>query len=254
MLRKRIIAVVTVKQGWVVQSFSYDQYLPVGKVEHIVENLDRWGVDEICIQVIDRSINQLGPDFDLLEKIACLGLGTPITYGGGIQSVEHAIDVIRKGADRICIDALIQETPEIINEISFKLGAQAIIINLPIKLVDHELKHYDYRSAQSSPLSGEILSLLNSGAVSEVLLTDTEHEGSLAGFNQTILDVSEHISIPIIAFGGATDINVIKSLLLKENVSAVALGNALNYSEHAVQKIKDQLVETPVRPSNYRTY
>ena len=176
MLRKRIIAVVTIKQGWVVQSFSYGQYLPIGKVESIVENLDRWGIDEIFIQVIDRSINHSGPDFELLERIACLGLGTPITYGGGIQSVDNAIDVIRKGADRICVDALTQDSPEIVHEISYKLGAQAIIINLPIKVSSHDLKPYDYRSKQLLTLSGELLNLINSGSVSEVLLTDAENE------------------------------------------------------------------------------
>ena len=68
MLKKRVIGVVTVKAGWAVQSFGYHRYLPLGRPEYLVGNLDRWGADEIVVQVIDRSKNQLGPDFDLIEK------------------------------------------------------------------------------------------------------------------------------------------------------------------------------------------
>ena len=60
MLRKRLIAVVTVLDGLAVQSFGYQRYLPLGKPECLVENLDRWGVDEIFVQVIDRSARNLG--------------------------------------------------------------------------------------------------------------------------------------------------------------------------------------------------
>ncbi len=55
MLKKRLIGVVTVREGWAVQSFCYNRYLPLGRPEAIVENLDRWGADEILIHCIDRS-------------------------------------------------------------------------------------------------------------------------------------------------------------------------------------------------------
>ena len=82
MLRKRLIAVVTVLDGLAVQSFGYQRYLPLGKPECLVENLDRWGVDEIFVQVIDRSARNLGPDLGLLLRLGSLGLETPLIYGG----------------------------------------------------------------------------------------------------------------------------------------------------------------------------
>ena len=69
MIKKRLIGVVTIRNGIAVQSFSYKKYLPIGNPLCVIQNLDRWGVDEILIQVIDRSINQLGPDFSLLNKL-----------------------------------------------------------------------------------------------------------------------------------------------------------------------------------------
>ena len=78
MLKKRFIAVVTVKDGWAVQSFGYGRYLPLGKPECLVENFDRWGADEILVQVIDRSKGGLGPDFELLKKT----LKQPLIFDG----------------------------------------------------------------------------------------------------------------------------------------------------------------------------
>jgi len=72
MLKKRLIGVITIKNGWAVQSFGYRRYLPLGKPECLVGNLDRWGADEILVQVIDRSEANRGPDFELLERLGAL--------------------------------------------------------------------------------------------------------------------------------------------------------------------------------------
>ena len=68
MLKKRLIGIVLVKDGWAVQSFGYRRCLPLGKPECLVENLDRWGADEIFVLNIDRSTDNIGPDFELLKK------------------------------------------------------------------------------------------------------------------------------------------------------------------------------------------
>ena len=98
MLKKRLIGVVTVRQGWAVQSFGYQRYLPLGRPEVIIENLDRWGADEILVHCIDRSQNQSGPDFTLIKRIGDLGLSTPLIYGGGIRHLEDALQIVRLGA------------------------------------------------------------------------------------------------------------------------------------------------------------
>ena len=93
-LKKRIIGVVNVKDGIAVQSFGFNKYLPLGKPECFVENLDRWGADEILLNVMDLSSKGLGPNLALLEKVANLGIETPLIYSGGISSVKDGKDVI----------------------------------------------------------------------------------------------------------------------------------------------------------------
>src|SRR5690554_2349668 len=112
MLRKRLIGVVTVRNGWAVQSFGYRRYLPLGRPECLVENLDRWGADEILVQVIDRSAGERGPDFDLLARLGRLGLETPLIYGGGVASADHAVRAIQSGADRVTVDQALHRAPD----------------------------------------------------------------------------------------------------------------------------------------------
>ena len=74
----RLISTIIVKDKLAIQSFNYKDYLPLGKVEIIVKNFDRWNSDEILVNCIDRSKKKLGPDFELLEKISSENISTPI--------------------------------------------------------------------------------------------------------------------------------------------------------------------------------
>ena len=96
MIRKRLVGVVTVRDGWAVQSFGYRRYLPLGRPEVLVENLDRWGADEIVLQCIDRTRGNAGPDLALLERVSRRGLATPLIYGGGIRNAADAIAVLMR--------------------------------------------------------------------------------------------------------------------------------------------------------------
>ena len=101
MENKRIIGTVIVKDEWAVQSFGYESYLPIGKPEIVIENLNWWGADEIIVIDIDRSQKKLKPNYKLIEKIVRKNLSTPLIYSGGIKSAEDAAQVIGMGVERI---------------------------------------------------------------------------------------------------------------------------------------------------------
>lgn len=250
MLKKRLIGVITVKNGWAVQSFGYRKYLPLGKPEVLAENLDRWGVDEIFLQCIDRSTRQLGPDFTLLEKIGRKGLGTPVIYSGGVRTVEHGIAVIKLGADRVCCDALLHDSPEVVGELSKRLGAQALIAALPLSHEQEGLYWTDYRSGEAELFGGRILGLLQEKAVSEALVIDWKNEGHPQGFDFRLLEQFPQLNIPLVAFGGLSETAQLRQALEHPAVVAVAVGNFLNYREHAVLCLKEQLAGLPLRMPN----
>jgi imidazole glycerol-phosphate synthase subunit HisF len=253
MLKKRLIGVVTVLAGWAVQSIGYKRYLPIGKPECVVENLDRWGVDEIVVLAIDRTRHQAGPDFELVGRLARLGISTPLIYGGGIRSVADGVKVTLAGADRLTVDALLQDNPDQVRELATRLGAQAIIGAVPISQHNGQIVTFDYRTRTSTPLKSETRDVLESGFVSEVLLIDWKNEGTLGGFNSELVDNFLLQDVPLIVFGGITTAVQIGQLLQKAHVSAVAVGNSLNYREHAVQKLKSELEASALRPSVFET-
>ncbi|RQO36093.1 hypothetical protein DBR37_07115 [Herminiimonas sp. KBW02] len=253
MLKKRLIGVVTVKNGWAVQSFGYKRYLPLGKPECLIENLDRWGADEILVQVIDRSIDKLGPDFSLLEKIGRLGLETPLIYSGGIRSANDGVAAVQLGADRLVLDALLHDDHECIAELSHKLGAQALVAALPLSLLNGELRWLDYRTHTSSAISDKVLNLLQTGVVSEILIVDWLNEGGCGVFNTALLDTFPSQQLPLIAFGGIAGPTHIESILERASTMAIAIGNSLSYREHAIQKCKEALLGMPLRSPHYES-
>lgn len=250
MLKKRLIGVITVKSGRAVQSFGYRRYLPLGRPEILAENLDRWGADEIIVQCIDRSKEQSGPDLQLLDRIARMGLSTPLIYAGGIRSEEDGRRVIQTGADRIAIDALLHDAPKEVERLSHRLGAQALIAVLPLSNVQGSLAWYDHRHHHSTPLNSEVLTLLNSGTLSEAMIVDYEHEGAAGGFDASLLKNLPFKNTPLIAFGGISEAEQMEKLLGESRVVGVAVGNFLSYREHAVRHLKHQLSGLPLRKTS----
>lgn len=253
MLKKRLIGVVTIKNGWAVQSFGYNRYLPLGKPECLVENLDRWGADEILVQVIDRSINNKGPDYELLDKLARLGLGTPLIYGGGIHTVEEGVQVIQSGADRLTVDALLHNDLSVVMGLSNRLGAQAIIASIPMAIGNQGLEWLNYSTKTTAPMGSALAEIIEKGIVSEVLLIDWRHEGIPNGFDDSLIDLFPYEKVPLIVFGGISSAEQMKGLLTRPNVVAISVGNFLNYREHAIQQFKEALASAVLRPSTYMT-
>jgi cyclase len=253
MVRKRLIGTVIVKDGWAVQSFGFNKYLPLGKPECLVENLDRWGADEILVSAIDRSIQGLGPDFHLIEKLGKLGVSTPVIYAGGINSVEDGIRVIQIGADRIVLDSMLHTNLGIIEKLSKQLGSQAIIASLPVSIENNQLLWLDYKAKRQFPLPDKLIDFLATNSVSEIFLQDWQHEGGTEGFDERLVNLFPTINIPLIVFGGISEENQIGRLLKNQRVAAVASGNYLSYREHAIQSFRKNLDRDLIRSPFYET-
>ena len=251
MLKKRLIGVVTVRHGWAVQSIGYRRYLPLGKPEVLIENLDRWGADEIIVLSIDRSREQLGPDFELLRRIGNLGVSTPLIYGGGIRHAKDAVQAVNFGADRIVLDAMLWDAPELLERVSRKLGAQALIVHMPVSPKGKDLYWLNYRDGHECALDETVLSRLRLDWASEVMLTDWKHEGVADSFDESIPSCFHLKSKPLVVFGGLSGNPKIQRLLFQSNIVAVGVGNFLSHKEHAIQQIKRSMIGIPMRAAHY---
>lgn len=246
MIAKRLVGVVTVKDGWAVQSIGYERYLPLGRPEVLVENLDRWGADEIFLQCIDRTRLSLGPDFGLLERISDQGVSTPIIYAGGIRNDQDAVDAVGAAADRIAVDALLWDDLDAVARAGARLGNQAMIAAIPMSADGC----FDYRTGKSALPSPGLIDALTDGFLSEALVIDHAHEGYPAAFDESLLDAVPG-NCPIIAFGGISQGSQVRSMLARPRVVAVGVGNFLAYREHAIQALKEAASDAPTRPAAY---
>jgi cyclase len=124
---------------------------------------------------------------------------------------------------------------------------------LPLSWCGNGIELFDYRSKTSAPISDEVLGLIKSGVISEVLISDWVHEGIPGGFEQKLVEGFPLKNTSIIAFGGLSEPEQMRALLQYPEVSAVAIGNFLSYREHAIQAYKEALTSLPLRLSSYES-
>lgn len=253
MIKKRIIGAVVVKNDRVVQSFSYSKYLPVGSVNAIIQNLDRWGVDDILLLNIDRTLTKLGPNLEIIKKISSIPISTPLTYGGGISTVKDALDVISAGAERIVLDSLFLNNPTLIKKISATVGSQAIILSIPFKVINGDFFHFNYLTKSSIKLDVSKIKKYEC-LVSELLLIDVDAQGSSGSYNRKVVEFFSDVSIRLVCYGGIGLSTQGTKLLDNNSINAIAYGNILNYGELFFQKIKNSLSTSKqrLRRSIYR--
>ncbi len=250
-LKKRIIGVVNVRDGIAVQSFGFNKYLPLGKPECFVENLDRWGADEILLNVMDLSSKRLGPNLALLEKVANLGLETPLIYSGGISSVKDGKDVIQTGADRICVTSLLHENPKAVVQLSELIGLQGVIGAMPVGINRKGLFRYNYLTKKLTYFKN-FNKVINTSSISELLIIDFKSEGYKNSFNETLLSVLKLEKIPLLLFGGISETIQINRIIKKKNINGVCIGNSLNYKESKLQYLKKNIKSYKLRGPVYK--
>ena len=154
-----------VRQGLAVQSFGYKRWLPLGKPEFLVENLNHWGADGIVVLATDRKNN--GPDLELIKRLGSLGLSTPLIYGGGILTSIH------RSYSRRCrtfnFDTALSRNQGEIMAMGKTVGVQALIASIPlIQNNKGAVQHISHRTGILAKLPDSIKTLIATEKVSEV--------------------------------------------------------------------------------------
>ena len=238
---KRLIAMVPVQNGQVVMSYGYTRHKPAGGLGSVLRNLDRWGVDEIVVMDISRGLE--APDFSLIEQVRRAAIRTPVAFGGGIRSAEHAVAAVAQGCDRVVIETLIWQAPGEVARISDAIGQQAVIGAVPVVYNDQGVFAAPVHTATREAWH-TCLPRLEALAISELLVIDRAHEGT-AGSSQ----MAAHVPISpskeshqIIWFGGLAAQQA-DQLLRRSDTVGVAFGNPFLVSELAAHALRQQMNE-----------
>jgi cyclase len=260
MISKRIIPVIIIKNGHVVQSFNFDKYLPIGKPEYIIKYLSTWESDEIVVLDIDASINKRLIDSDLLRNLSKI-VNVPLTIGGGVSSLEDAEFYFKNGADKISVNSLFLDSKfSIINSISEEFGSQSIVLSLDFKQIvsgDHYLFDYRKKELLDIDIYRVFETIKNEIHFGEVLINSVDRDGSKLGYDRKLFEIANTlIDHPILSLGGANQLIDFIEMLEFPKITGLCAANVFFHSEHSVELLRSKInnQENILRPNNYFSY
>ena len=234
---------MVVKNGIVVQSIGFNKYLPVGRPEIQVEYFTNWGVDEILIIDIDATKKGLEPNYSMIKKVSKVCY-IPLTVGGGISSIEDARNILCSGADKVGINTMAIEKPELITEISERFGIQCCVVAIDAKRNENNMfEVFSYGARKSTGIDAiqwsQEVEKLGAG---EILLTSMDRDGTKKGYDLDLTKkVSNLINIPVIASGGVGNLEHLHQGFKIGKASAVLAASIFHFGEHTILEAKQYL-------------
>lgn len=236
MLRTRVIPALLLRNQSLVKTVRFDKFTYVGDPTNTVRIFNELEVDELLFLDITASRENRTPNLKLLADIAneCF---MPLGYGGGIRSLDHAKAVIDIGFEKVAINTHAEENPALIAEIASHYGSQAVIVSIDAKkgLFGGQTVRTlgSRRNTRRDPVAWAV-EVENMGA-GEILMTSIDREGSWEGFDlELVKRVTDAVSIPVIAHGGAGSVEHIVQVVKKAKASAVALGSMVVFQKQGM--------------------
>jgi cyclase len=233
MLKTRIIPCLQLLEHSLVKTVQFKKYGYIGDPFNTVRIFNELEVDELCILDIRCTIQQRTPDLKILSEIAdeCF---MPLSYGGGIRDAELAMKILSIGFEKIVINTAAIDNPDLISEIATRSGSQSIIVSIDVKksfFGKYEIFSRDgTKKTRLDPVAWA--KFAESAGAGELLLSSMDRDGTWKGFDIEITrQISEAVSIPVIANGGAGGIPDIQKAIHKGKASAVALGSMVVYQK-----------------------
>ena len=259
MKKKRLIPLLLLKNGWLVQSKEFQRYQNLGNPITAVKRLSEWGSDELIYLDISRDDvydtrrdDQGYPNrqtfLEIIEDISIVTF-MPITVGGKIRSLKDIENYLSSGADKISINTMALSRPDFIAEAAKEFGTQCIVISMDIKSVNGQYRVFSH--ANATPTEHEPLAfaeMIQDKGAGEILLNSMDRDGMSGGYDTELINlVSSNISIPVIACGGVGDWEHFLLGFKETKADAVAAANIFHYRDQSVYLAKKYLFENGAR-------
>ena len=255
MVAKRIIPCLDVKDGRTVKGVNFVGLRDVGDAVELGAEYARQGADELVYLDISATVEGRGTFVNLVRRIS-ERINIPFTVGGGISSLDDAARLLDAGADKISINSAAVRNPSLIDEIAAKYGSQFVVLAVDAKKVsgagaDERWQITTHGGRQMTEV--ELFSWVREGqerGAGEILLTSMDHDGTKAGYPCDLFArLSEVLTVPIIASGGAGSAEDIAAVLSDGRADAALAASIFHYGEMTVGQLKERLCELdiPVR-------
>lgn len=252
MFTKRIIPCLDVHAGRVVKGVNFVELKDAGDPVEIAKAYDKAGADELVFLDITASSDARETVVDLVREVAkCVFI--PFTVGGGIRTVEDFRTLLREGADKISINSSAINTPELISEAAAKFGSQCVVVAIDAKKRADGSGWNVYKNGGRVDVGLDAVEWAQKAeklGAGEILLTSMDCDGTKNGYDLELTrTIAEHVSIPVIASGGAGKIEHFKEALTEGKADAALAASLFHYKELEIRQVKEYLQreDVPVR-------
>jgi cyclase len=244
MLTKRIIPCLDIKDGRTVKGVNFVSLRDAGDPVELAEIYSKSGADELVFLDISATEEKRKTLAELVRKVAAT-INIPFTVGGGISSVEDVDVLLQNGADKVAINSSAVKNPELINQLASKFGRQCIVVAIDAKQVrDKWLVHLVGGKVPTEiDLFDWVVEVEKRGA-GEILFTSMDHDGTKAGFaNEALEKISQLVSIPVIASGGAGSKEHFCDAFTKGKADAALAASVFHFKEIEIKDLKQEMKE-----------
>ncbi len=255
MLTKRIIPCLDVKDGRVVKGVGFVNLRDAGDPVEVAQAYDRDGADELCFLDITASHENRKPILDVVARTA-EQVFMPLTVGGGVRTLEDIRSLLNAGSDKVSINTAAVENPRFVEEAAGRFGTQCIVVAIDAKRVSSPAqplrwKVYTHGGRRSTDHDAvEWARQMEQLGAGEILLTSMDRDGTQDGYDlELTAAVSEAVSIPVIASGGAGTLEHLCNGFVLGKADAVLAASIFHYRTYTIQEAKAYLKDRgiPVR-------
>ncbi|MDA9112778.1 HisA/HisF-related TIM barrel protein [Gammaproteobacteria bacterium] len=229
MLRSRIIPSLLMDDGELVKTSRFKDEIYIGDPMNAVRIFNEKSVDELAIFDISATAGNKPIDMELLKDIAKVAR-MPLCYGGGINSVEQAVELVKSGFEKISISSAALTNPEILSEIGIAIGSQSVVLCLDVlkeKTLSSEYSIYTHRGKIKTDLDlRDALKITETHKVGEIIINSIDEDGMMNGYDLSLARlVKDQTKCPITFLGGAGDTQDIINLINEVGLVGAAAGS-----------------------------
>ena len=246
MLAKRIIPCLDVKEGRVVKGIKFVDLKDAGDPVELASFYDKSGADEMVFLDITASHERRETMVDVVRRTARV-VFIPLTVGGGIGSIEQMRTILEAGADKISLNTPAVENPGLVKEAARIFGSQCVIVAIDAlwneRMQDWEV--YTHGGRKATGMSAvDWASRVEALGAGEILLTSMDADGGQSGFDIPLnRAVCEKVTIPVIASGGAGEMEDFARVLKEGKADAALAASVFHYRRFTIRELKKYLAE-----------
>lgn len=245
MLAKRIIPCLDINNGRTVKGINFENIRDAGDPVELAMYYSLQGADELVFLDITATVEKRKTLVALVKDIAS-HINIPFTVGGGISSVANAYELLQNGADKISVNSAAFKNPVVIEEMANEFGSQCVVLAIDTKK-EADGKWYVYLNGgriKTEALAFDWAKQATGLGAGEILLTSMNNDGTKNGFAEDITSMlSQHLSVPIIASGGAGTMAHFADVFLKAKADAALAASVFHYGEMEIPKLKQYLFD-----------